>query len=91
MDVSLTEFVSVGSAIAASSFAIAKMVARRIGIVEKTFSDAIHKLNDNLVRIDKRLAVNSAIIDRFMVSKGELGYGHNRDREDDSSPAKFRY
>ncbi len=66
MDIPLPEILSAGSAIAATSFGFTKLLFGRLEKIEQKFGSSIDKLNVSLSEIDKRLAVNSCIIDKFM-------------------------
>ena len=73
MDIPLPEVLSAGGAIAATSIGFTKYFASRFGRMETVLS----KLNNSVVELDKRLAVNSCIIDNFL--KGEChGYQRNK-------------
>jgi hypothetical protein len=66
MEIPLPEILSVGSAIAATSFGFTKFLFGRLEKIEMKFGTSIDKLTVSLSEIDKRLAVNSCIIDKFM-------------------------
>jgi hypothetical protein len=81
VQLSIPELVSLIVAVIATVLTLLKAISNRISGVEKALTEAIHHLNDNLARIDKRLAVNSAIIDRVICTKGEMKYGYRANRE----------
>ena len=66
MDIPLPEILSAGSAIVATSFGFSKMFFNRLNTLEKSFGSSMEKLTTSLNEIDKRLAVNSCIIDKFL-------------------------
>lgn len=74
MDIPLPEIVSAGSAIVATSFGFSKIFFARLTKLETLFSNTIEKLSGTIAELDKRLAVNSCIIDNFM----EYNNGHLR-------------
>jgi len=80
MDVPLSELLSAGGAIAATSVGFTGFFLNRLSSIETKFSGSIEKLNDSLTEIDKRLAVNSCIIDNYL--KGECN-GHRRNKKAD--------
>jgi hypothetical protein len=66
LDIPLSEIISAGGAIAATSLGFTKILFGRLEKVENKFGMSIDKLSLSLVEIDKRLAVNSCIIEKFM-------------------------
>ncbi len=81
MDVPLSELLSAGGAIAATSVGFTGFFLNRLSSIETKFSGSIEKLTGSLVEIDKRLAVNSCIIDNFL--KEECCHGHRRNKKAD--------
>ena len=71
IEVPIDNLIACGGSIVATTFTFSKMFFTRLNRIEKNFGDAIEKLNENLNALDKNLAVNSAIIDRYMKG-GEL-------------------
>lgn len=61
-----TEIISSVASIIATGAMFSKMFFTRIKEVEQSLSIPIHRLSDSLNEIDKRLAVNSTIIEQFM-------------------------
>lgn len=80
MDVPLSELLSAGGAIAATSVGFTGFFLNRLSTIETKFSGSIEKLTGSLVEIDKRLAVNSCIIDNYLK---EECHGHRRDKKAD--------
>ncbi len=76
MEIPLPEVISAGGAIAATSIGFTKYFTSKFGRMEKV----LLKLNESVVELDKRLAVNSCIIDNFL--KGECN-GHRRNKKTD--------
>ena len=76
MEIPLPEVISAGGAIAATSVVFTKYFSSKFGRLETVLS----KLSDSVVELDKRLAVNSCIIDNFL--KGEC-HGYRRDKKSD--------
>jgi hypothetical protein len=66
MDIPLPEVLSAGSAVVATSIAFSRLFFTRIAHLENILSKSIQKLNGTVAELDKRLAVNSCIIDRFL-------------------------
>lgn len=66
MDIPISEIISAGSAIAATSFGFTKLFFNRLEKVETKLGGSVDRLASSLVEIDKRLAVNSVIIEKFM-------------------------
>jgi len=60
------EIVSVVSGIVTTAIVLYKISFLRIAKLELSFSTSIEKLTSSISELDKRLAVNSAIIDQFM-------------------------
>jgi len=60
------EIVSVVSGIVTTAIVLYKISFSRIAKLELSFSTSIEKLTSSISELDKRLAVNSAIIDQFM-------------------------
>ncbi len=77
MDVPLSELLSAGGAIAATSVGFTGFFLNRLSSIETKFSGSIEKLTDSLVEIDKRLAVNSCIIDNYLKERCD-GYRRNK-------------
>jgi hypothetical protein len=76
MDIPLPEVISAGGAIAATSIGFTKYFSSKFGRLETVLS----KLSDSVVELDKRLAVNSCIIDNFLK---EECHGHRRNKKAD--------
>jgi hypothetical protein len=75
MEVPLPELLSAGSAIVATSFGFSKIFFARLTKLEGLFTNTIEKLTGTIAELDKRLAVNSCIIDNFMEFNN---HGHHR-------------
>jgi hypothetical protein len=73
----VNEIISACSGILTTGLVFSKMFFSRITKLETSFSDSITKLNSSLNELDKRLAVNSCIIDQFM--KGGCVHGRKKD------------
>lgn len=76
MEVPLSEVISAGGAIVATSFGASKLFFARLAKVEDRFSVAIERLSTTVQELDKRLAVNSCIINNFL----EGCHGNTRNR-----------
>jgi len=76
MEIPLPEVISAGGAIAATSVVFTKYFSSKFGRLETVLS----KLSDSVVELDKRLAVNSCIIDNFLKEKC---HGHRRNKKTD--------
>lgn len=76
MEIPLPEVISVGGAIAATSLGFTRYFACKFGRLEIVLS----KLSDSMNELDKRLAVNSCIIDNFMKEECR---GHRRNKQAD--------
>ena len=77
MEIPLPEVLSAGGAIAATSIGFTKYFSTKFRRMETVLS----KLNDSVVELDKRLAVNNCIIDNFL--KEECCHGHRRNKKAD--------
>jgi hypothetical protein len=73
----VNEILSTCSGILTTGLVFSKMFFSRISKLETAFSDSILKLNTSLNEIDKRLAINSCIIDQLM--KGGCIHGRKKD------------
>ena len=73
----ISEIFSACSGILTTGVVFSKIFFSRITKLETAFSESITKLNASLNEIDKRLAVNSCIIDQFM--KGVCIHGRKKD------------
>jgi len=73
----VNEIISACSGIITTGVVFSKMFFARVTKMESSFTDSIQRLTTSLNEIDKRLAVNSCIIDQFM--KG--GCVHGRKKE----------
>lgn len=78
MEIPLSEVLSAGGGIIATSIGASKLFFSKLAKVEDRFALAIEKLTTTVTELDKRLAVNSCIIDKFMQEGG--CYGISRDR-----------
>jgi hypothetical protein len=76
MEIPLPEVISAGGAIAATSVVFTKYFSQKFGRLETVLS----KLSDSVIELDKRLAVNSCIIDTFLK---EECHGHRRNKKTD--------
>lgn len=72
MNESMYQLVASCSTIVVTGFTISKIFFRRIDTIEHTFVESIRKINENLNRVDKSLAVNTALVDQIL----KRGYGH---------------
>jgi hypothetical protein len=78
MEIPLSDVISAGGAVIATSVAFSKMFFSRITVLEASLTQSIQHLTETVTELDKRLAVNSCIIDRFME---EGCYGTKRNKE----------
>lgn len=76
VDIPLSEVISAGGGIIAASIGASKLFFARLVKIEDRFSAALEKLTTTVTELDKRLAVNSCIIDKFM--QGEKYDSRNR-------------
>jgi hypothetical protein len=84
MDIPLSEVISAGGGIIATSFGASRLFFAKMARIENKFASAIDKLTTTVVELDKRLAVNSCIIDQFMEQGGWHGItGHRRNKKID--------
>ena len=83
MDIPFTEVASAGSAIIATSIGFSKLFFNRLNTLEKSFGASMEKLTTSLNEIDKRLAVNSCIIDKFLEGHN---YGNHRNHKANTRP-----
>ena len=72
MDDSTYQLIASTSTIIATGFTISKIFFKRIDTIETTFVESIRKINENLGRVDKSLAVNTALVDQIL----NKGYRH---------------
>jgi len=80
MDIPLSEVLSAGGAIAATSIGFTRFFVGKLTRIETRLSGAIEKLSGSMNELDKRLAVNSCIIDNFMKEECR---GHRRNNKAD--------
>jgi hypothetical protein len=78
MDIPLSEVLAAGSAIAATSIGFTKVFFNKLALIEDRFSGAVDRLTTSVNELDKRLAVNSCIIDKFLE---EGCHGHRRNKK----------
>jgi hypothetical protein len=62
----LSEVIAAGSAIVATSIGFTKVFFNKLSTIEERFTFAVDKLNSSVNELDKRLAVNTCIIDKFL-------------------------
>lgn len=72
MNESMYQLVASCSTIVVTGLTISKIFFRRIDTIEHTFVESIRKINENLNRVDKSLAVNTALVDQIL----KKGYSH---------------
>lgn len=72
-EASLYQVITGIGTIVATGFTFSKIFFRRVDTIEKVFKESIDKLNDNLSRIDKNLAVNTALIDQVIKKGNKYG------------------
>jgi hypothetical protein len=86
MDIPLSEVISAGGGIIATSFGASRLFFSRLAKIEDKFASAIDKLTTTVSELDKRLAVNSCIIDKFMEQGDSHGFSwHRRNKKTDRS------
>jgi len=66
MDIPIRDIISAGTGIVTTFIVLSKIFFSRIARLEVSFASTIEKLTTSINELDKRLAVNSAIIDQFM-------------------------
>lgn len=65
-DIPIRDIISAGGGIVTTFVVLSKLFFSRIAKLEVSFSLTIEKLTSSINELDKRLAVNSAIIDQFI-------------------------
>jgi hypothetical protein len=66
MNESIYQLVATCSTLVIIGITISKLFFKRIDMIETTFVDSIRKINENLNRVDKSLAVNTALVDQIL-------------------------
>jgi len=66
MEIPIPEIMSAGGAILATSIGFSKMFFTRMDQIETKLTKSIDKLNNTVSELDKQLAVNSCIIEKFI-------------------------
>ena len=77
MEIPLSEVIAAGSAIVATSIGFTQVFFNKLSTIEERFTSAVDKLNSSVNELDKRLAVNTCIIDKFL-EEGCHGYRRNK-------------
>jgi len=72
MNESVYQLIPICGTIAITGFTLTKIFFKRIDTIENTFVESIRKINENLNRVDKSLAVNTALVDQIL----KKGYSH---------------
>lgn len=81
MDIPLPEIISGMTAIAATSFTFVRYLFKKLETFEQKFTASILKLSDIITDIDKRLAVNTILIEKIDQFIEERHY-HGRNLRD---------
>lgn len=78
-DIPIRDIITASSGVVTTTIVLSKIFFSRITKLETTFTITIDKLTSSLIEIDKRLAVNSTIIDTFL--KGGCIHGRSTSKE----------
>lgn len=66
MNDTIYQLIASCSTIIVTGMTISKVFFKRIDTIETTFVESIRKINENLTRMDKSLAVNTVLVDQIL-------------------------
>lgn len=68
MDISnpIFQFMGTVSTIVITGLSISKIFFKRVDTIETTFVASIRRINENIIRLEKSIAVNTALIDQIL-------------------------
>lgn len=65
-DVSTYQVIGSLCTLVVTGITFSKIFFKRVDTLEATFKSSVTSINDNLIRVDKNLAVNTALIDQIL-------------------------
>jgi len=60
------QFIGTASTIILTGISISKIFFKRVDTIETTFVASIRRINENIIRLEKSIAVNTALIDQIL-------------------------
>jgi len=60
------QFMGTVSTIVITGLSISKIFFKRVDTIETTFVASIRRINENIIRLEKSIAVNTALIDQIL-------------------------
>lgn len=74
MNETVFQFIGTASTIILTGLSLSKVIFKRMDTIETTFVASIRRINENLVTLEKGIAINTALIDQILkrgYSRGE--------------------